>query len=339
MRHPGRRGPGRRRTIAITGVAIISSAVAGGAALAGCSGAASSSAPGSSAVAALPPAGPAAAVGNSAAPGAGNVPAGMAAGARSAPGTGGTAQSATSARLVPAGSQIVYTAQLTVRAKDVGTAVIGATRIVTTAGGYISSENAASDPDHPASATATLELKIPVAVYQQTLASLTGGSLGTQLSLRQQARDVTQQVADVNSQVTSDQAGIAQLRQLLKHAGSVSDLLQVQNQINTAEAELENMQAQQRALNHETSFATLTLTVLGPRAVPKAAVKPAPPPGLVKGLIGGWHAFKLALDWLLAILGAVAPFAAAAAIAAYAGLRLRRRLRQPRPSGADGESG
>jgi hypothetical protein len=336
MRHAGRRGPGRRRTIAITGIAIISGAVAGGAALAGCSSAGSSSASSSNAAAVPAAAGPTAAVANGA--GVGNQPGGGAADAGSAAGTGGKAQSATSARLAPAGSQIVYTAQLTVRAKDVGTAVIGATRIVTTAGGYISAENAASDPDHPASATATLELKIPVAVYQQTLASLTGGSVGTQLSLKQQAQDVTQQVADVSSQVTSDQAGIAQLRELLRHAGSVGDLLQVQNQINTAEAELENMQAQQRALDHETSYATLTLTVLGPRAIPRAA-KPAPPPGLVKGLIGGWHAFRLTLDWLLAILGAVAPFAATIAVAAYIGVRIRRRLRRPGPSGADGESG
>jgi hypothetical protein len=332
MRHAGTRGPGRRRTIAITGIAIISGTVVGSAALAGCSGADSSSLSSSAAVA-----GPANVPAASAANGAGvaNQDFNAAGSARSAL---GKAQSATSARLVPASSQIVYTAQLKVRARDVGKAVASATQIVTDAGGYVSAEDAASDPDHPGSATATIELKIPVAGFSQTLASLSGGSLGTQLSLKQQAQDVTQQVADVNSQVTSDQAAIAQLRELLKHAGSVGDLLQVQNQINTAESQLEDMQAQQRALSHETAFATLTLTILGPKAAARAA-KPAPPPGLVNGLAGGWHAFRLTLDWLLAILGAVAPFAAVAGAATYAGWRIRRRLRQPKPSAADGESG
>jgi hypothetical protein len=303
-------------------MAIIGSAVLGGAALAGCSGSASSS----SAASAPAAGGPEASAANgAAAAGAGGqqVPAGS--GAASA---GGQARSATAARLTPASQQIIYTAQLTVRSKDVGSAVASATRIVTTAGGYVSSENATSDPDHPASATATIELKIPVVAYQQTLASLSGGSLGTRLSLRQQAQDVTSQVADVNSQVTSDLAAIAQLRELLKHAGSVGDLLDVQNQINQQEAALEGMQAQQRALDHETAFATLTLTVLGPRAVPRPA-KAAPPPGLVNGLSGGWHAFKLTIDWLLAILGAVAPFAVALAILAFAGWRLRRRVTRP----------
>jgi Domain of unknown function (DUF4349) len=310
-------------------MAIIGGAVLGSAALAGCSGqASSSSAPESAAAAGAPQA---AAPPASAAPAAAG--AGAAAGdknlsAAGSSGGGGQARSATTAKLAPATQQIIYTAQLTVRSKDVDSAVAGATRIVTAAGGYVSSENATSDPDHPANATATIELKIPVTVYQQTLASLSGGSLGTQLSLRQQAQDVTQQVADVDSQVTSDLAAIAQLRELLKHAGSVGELLDVQNQINQQEAALEGMQAQQRALNHETSFATLTLTVLGPKAVPKPA-KPVPPPGLGKGLSGGWHAFKLTIDWLLAILGAIAPFVAVLAIVAYGGWRLRRRVARP----------
>jgi len=62
--------------------------------------------------------------------------------------------------------------------------------------------------------------------------------------------------------------------------------------------------------------------------VPKPS-KPMPPPGLGKGLSGGWHAFKLTIDWLLAILGAIAPFVAVLAIVAYGGWRLRRRVTRP----------
>jgi Domain of unknown function (DUF4349) len=88
-----------------------------------------------------------------------------------------------------------------------------------------------------------------VTSYPAALGQL-AGRLGTQLSLRQQAQDVTEQVADLNSQVTSYEAAIAQLRALLTHAGSVGDLLSVQNQINVEESSLESMQAQ-RALSHE----------------------------------------------------------------------------------------
>jgi hypothetical protein len=300
-------------------------------ALAGCSGSsASSSSSANSAgngLAAAPSAVPSAAASASAAAGA------PAAAGTSGFGNGGSAQAQSAARLAPAAQQIIYTAQLTVRASSVPAAVSRATSIVTGAGGYVSSENATSNPDHPSQATATITLKIPVAVYAATLAQLSSG-LGTQLSLQQQAQDVTQQVADVSSRVASDQAAIVQLRALLKHAGSVGDLLSVQDQINSEESDLEAMLAQQSALNHETSYATITITVLGPKA-PKVVAKPAKPkspPGFANGVSGGWRAFRTSVSWFLAILGAVAPFAAVVALLSALAYWIRRRHTRRRPT-------
>jgi Domain of unknown function (DUF4349) len=301
------------------------------AALAGCSSGASSSAlseasSSANGVAAAPAAAASAAstAGGSAA---------AAAGSTSSVGVGGKQAGqaqGSSARYIPDNQQLIYTAQLTVRAKDVGAALSAATSIVTAAGGYVSAENSngegAGQP--PSSATATVTLKIPAAVYPATLARLTGAGLGRQLSLRQQAQDVTQQVADVGSLVASDQAAISQLRALLKDAGSVGALLEVQDQINTETSDLESMLAQQQALDRQTAYATVTLTLVGPKAVVKAKAtrKPAPPPGLASGLTGGWRAFRLTIDWLLAFLGAVAPFAAVVAVLGGAVWWVRRRV-------------
>jgi hypothetical protein len=262
-------------------------------------------------------------------------------GARSAAGgADGNGQAASAARLSPAGQQLIYTAQLTVRASDVSAAVSRATAIAADAGGYVASENASSNPDHPDQSTATIEVKIPVTAYAVTLGELSGSALGTRLSLQQQAQDVTQQVADVNSRVASDEAAISQLRSLLSHAGSVGDLLDVQNQINSQESDLEALQAQQSALNHETAFATVAITIVGPKAPVKPKSKPAPPPGLAAGLSGGWHALRVTVSWVLAILGAVAPFAAVVAVAGFAAFRVRRwlmaRTRGPRAEGSPG---
>jgi hypothetical protein len=245
--------------------------------------------------------------------------AGSASAAKDAAGQqGGTG---TTARLAPA-SNIIYTAQLTVRAQNVSSAAAKATQIVEGAGGYVSSEKNSADPDHPSESTASVQLKIPVASYQAKLGQLEG-ALGTQLSLQQQAQDVTAQVADVNSQVTSDEAAIAQLRALLSHAGSVNDLLSVQNQINAEETSLEAMQAQQRALGHETTYATVTLSILGPTAKPLVR-HPKAPPSLAGGLGAGWRALRITVSWTLAFLGALAPFAAILALGVYVIYRGRR---------------
>jgi hypothetical protein len=186
----------------------------------------------------------------------------------------------------------------------------------------VSSETTSS----AAGTAADLALKIPVAVYPATLRTLAG--LGTRLSLSQQAQNLTEQVADVTSQVTSDQAAITQLRALLSHAGSVGDLLTVQNQINAEESSLESIEAEQRALADQTSYATVTMTITGPKARPVVARphKPARPPGLTHGLAAGWRALRITVDWALALFGALAPFAAVAALAVLAGYRGRRWL-------------
>jgi hypothetical protein len=291
------------------------------AAVAGCSGGgASSSAPGAGALASAPEAAASSAAGDSSATFQG--------GAGTAPGSAGTA-----AKYAPAGQQLIYTAQLTVRAANVAAAVSRATSIVTTAGGYVSDENASAAQGQPSQATATVTFKIPVAGYATTLAALSGGGLGTQLSLSQQAQDVTQQVADVSSRVASDQAAIAQLRDLLTHAGDVNSLLSVQNQIDSQESDLESMLAQQNALNHETAYATLTLALVGPKAPAKPPAKSASPPGLAAGLAGGWHALRVTVSWLLAILGAVAPFVAAVAVVGGLAWWGRRRLIQRHRAG------
>jgi hypothetical protein len=326
LTHPRTRrvfSAGRIRHGAVASLAIGGVLLGGGMFLAGCSAASSSSA-GSSDSAAKAASGQAPSAPQAVASALAPADARAAPNAPGAPGGTGT-----TARLALA-SSIIYTAQLTVRAGNVSSAAAQAAQIAESAGGYVSSETTSANPDHPSEATASVQLKIPVASYSGTLGQL-ASRLGRQLSLQQQAQDVTQQVADVNSQVTSDEAAIVQLRALLSHAGSVGDLLSVQNQINNEESSLESMQAQQRALSHETTYATVTLTLLGPRAKPLVH-HPKATPTLAGGFGAGWHALRVTASWTLAFLGAIAPFAAVVAFAGYVIYRGRRWLIRRRPT-------
>jgi Domain of unknown function (DUF4349) len=260
---------------------------------------------------------------------------GPAAAPEAAPNLPGAAKQAGLTALLPSRQAIIYTASLTVRAGDVRAAAARAARLAGSAGGYVSSETARFSHRHPADGTIRIQLKIPVASYQATLAALSA-QLGTRLSLSQRAQDVTQTVADVNSRVASARAAIAQLRQLLARAGSVSSLLMVQDQINAEESSLEALQSQQRALAHQTTYGTVSVLLVS---------KPPPPParpvklagGFTGGLAAGWHALRQVTSWLLTGAGAALPFAAFMILAVYAGLRgrrwLARRRAGPRPAG------
>jgi len=230
--------------------------------------------------------------------------------------------------LLPASQAVIYTASLTVRAGDVRAAAARAARLAGSAGGYVSSETARFNHRHPADGTVLIQLKIPVARYQATLAALST-QLGTRLSLSQRAQDVTQTVADVASRVASARAAIAQLRALLARAGSVSSLLMVQDQINAEEANLEALQSQQRVLAHETTYGTVSVMLVS-KPPPPAARPVKLAGGFTGGLAAGWHALRQVTSWLLTGAGAALPFVAFVILAVYAGLRGRRWLARRR---------
>jgi hypothetical protein len=303
------RGP--LRTTALTWAGLVSGAAL---LLAGCSqgSSASSASQSGTAGAGVPAAAPA--------------PAGNASGSSSSAAMG--AKAAQPARLALASQSIIYTASLTFQAANVAAAASRATDIVTAVGGYVSSEHASASPPGHARPAVSLSLKIPAAQYPATLSKLSAMPGTRQTSLSQQAQDVTQQVADVSSLVTSAQAAITQLQALLKRAGTVGDLLTVQDQINAEESSLEALQAQQRALARETSYATVSITLLGPYPRSARAPRKHQEHGFVAGLGAGWRGLRLVVSGILTALGAVLPFAVLAAVLGGAGYAGRRRLRR-----------
>src|SRR5690242_1204162 len=192
---------------------------------------------------------------------------------------------------VPGGQSVIFTASLSVRASDVQATVARATQLAQAAGGYVSGEHASMTQSRHNRAMVSIQFKVPAAVFQPTLGALS--ALGTKRAETQQAQDVTGTVADVNSRVASAEAAIAQLRKLLSHAGTVSGLLTVQEQINQEEASLEALQSQQRALSRETTYATISMTVIGPP--PTHAHKPPhhAVAGFLGGLAAGWRALRV----------------------------------------------
>jgi Domain of unknown function (DUF4349) len=226
------------------------------------------------------------------------------------------------ARLTPASQSIIYTAGLTIRSASAMATAKRVTAIVTAAGGYTSSENAVAGQH---GGTVSLQVKVPVTAYAQVLTDLSAPALGKQIKITQNATDVTQRVANVDSLVTSEQDAIAALQGLLKHAASVTSLLQVQQQISNDESYLQSLQAQQRALNHETSYATISLTLLSTAHHANAGRHHARH-GFLGGLIAGWHALGRATVAVLTALGAALPFLIIAAILAGLAYAGRRRL-------------
>jgi len=223
------------------------------------------------------------------------------------------------AHLAPQSQSIIYTASLTVMSANARTTAKKAIGIVVGVGGYTSNEHLVVGSSQHSAGTVSLTLKVPVASYQAVLNELSSPSLGKQIALRQLATDVTQEVANVNSLVSSQQAAITALEGLLRHAATVSQLLEVQQQISVYESSLQSLLAQQRALNHETTYATISMMLLSTQHVaPRRHVMHAKH-GFLAGLAAGWRGLRHATTWVLTVLGAALPFLIIALILAAAG--------------------
>jgi hypothetical protein len=227
--------------------------------------------------------------------------------------------------IAPQDRAIIYTAEMTVRATNVATSLDKAKQIVTTAGGHVAEEKSSTVSGDSES---VITFKIPTDRYPAVLAQL-GASLGKRESLHQGTEDVTEQVADVDSRVKSATSALDQFRILLTKANKIGEVLEVEREISTREADLEALQARQKALAAQTSMATITLTLLSPTAA--APVPQDEPSGFLGGLSTGWNALVSAVKVALTILGVLLPWAIVAGVLWLLTLTIMRRGR-PRPS-------
>jgi Domain of unknown function (DUF4349) len=257
-------------------------------------------------------------------------------GAATAAGSRTAGRTTLTAGLAPSAESIIYTASMTLRSANVAAAAKQITSIVVGAGGYTADEHVVSGTPHKTGETISITLKIPVPAYQGVLAQLSSPALGKQLAMQQQATDVTQEVANVNSLVASEQDAITALQGLLKQAASVTGLLQVQQQISADESTLNSLIAQQSALDHQTSYATVTMTLQSP-VVKVGHKKATAHHGFAAGLAAGWRALKHAAVAAATALGAALPFLVVIAVLGGIGYASRRRLvrRKAGPTAAE----
>ncbi len=225
------------------------------------------------------------------------------------------------------GRSIIYTVDLSIETGNVVAAANRAAAIATTSGGFVASEQVDGDRD------AVLTLKVPADGHQQAVTELE--TLGDVTSRSRGTEDVTQEVVDTASRIESQRASIVRIRALLADATALTDVVSIESELATREADLDALLSRQQQLAGLTTMATVTLHLYERGE--------APPPreedddrGFLAGLAGGWDAFVAVGGGFLTALGAVLPFAALAALVGVPAYRITRRRRGQAPAAAPG---
>ncbi|MFF8845232.1 DUF4349 domain-containing protein [Streptomyces sp. NPDC015127] len=218
------------------------------------------------------------------------------------PADGGSREGASAPSALPT-AHIIRTAELGVEVKDAVKALANARAVVEKAGGRV--ENETTERIDDTHVTSHVVLRVPQERYGPVLAELAGA--GKLLSRKADAKDVTDQVVDVESRIATQRASVARVRELMERATQLSDVVTLEGQLSSRQAELESLLARQASLKDRTTLATITLTLTEAESVD---TKEDEDPGFLDALGGGWDALVATLRWITVAIGAVAPFAA-----------------------------
>jgi len=214
-------------------------------------------------------------------------------------------------------THVIRTAALSVEVKSASRAAATARTVTQNAGGLVANETTEQvDDTHDSS---HLVLRVPQEEYDNVLRELAGA--GKLLSRTSTAKDVTDQVVDVDSRIATQRTSVARVRKLMERADKLADVVTLEGELSSRQASLESLLAQQASLKDRTALATITLDLTEPETAPEEDEDP----GFLDALSGGWHAFLTMLRWLAMAVGATAPFLAAAAVLLVVWRLLRRR--------------
>ncbi|MGA8145695.1 MAG: DUF4349 domain-containing protein [Candidatus Acidiferrales bacterium] len=159
---------------------------------------------------------------------------------------------------MPSSPLIARTATLSIVVKDFGSVESAVKGVTTHHSGYIGELNTTAPPD--AAKTFSATLRVPSAQLDAALAELK--QLGRVEQETQAGEEVTKQYTDLAARLKNSRATEQRLLDVLRHnTGKVKDVLEVENEISRVRGEIEEMEADQRALQSRIDFATITLSV------------------------------------------------------------------------------
>jgi hypothetical protein len=160
-------------------------------------------------------------------------------------------------------TKIIRTASITLEVRDVPGSVETLRNLVTAKGGYLSSSSISEG--YNKRLTGSVVLRIPQAEFDTTLAGVK--AVGTVRSVSTQGEDVTEEYVDIQAQKTSYQNQLTQYNEIMKKAVKVSDVIEIQQQIDRVQTELNRLEGRLKYLNNRVDMSTITVNLQEPEPV------------------------------------------------------------------------
>lgn len=196
--------------------------------------------------------------------------------------------------------QVARTAALSLRCADLNATAEQLRQLAESMGGYVASESIWTSAN-TASGNSRIVLSVPSENLDRFLTE--AAKLGELVTRSVTARDVTEQVVDVDARIRTLRASIDRIRALMDKAGSVTEIARVEEELTRRQSELESLLAKQKALRNQVERAPVTVTLL------RTGQSDTTQNPLLIGLSQGWDALQNSIAALFVLIGGLLPFA------------------------------
>jgi hypothetical protein len=174
-----------------------------------------------------------------------------------------TPASGSSGNAAVPGQFIIRSGTLELEVADVDASAVAARDLVQAAGGYVSaSDEVTKDDVH----YATITYRVPVDRWQEIVTALRGLAAKV-VRENTKAEEVTSKVIDLNARIENLRASEASIREIMGRAGTINDVLAVQERLQGVQEQIERLVAQQQDLTGRASLATLAVTWQNPTPI------------------------------------------------------------------------
>jgi hypothetical protein len=178
-------------------------------------------------------------------------------------------------------------------------------------------------------------LRIPAERFDDAIEALRGLDAAQFEMASTSEDDVTTKMIDVRTRLKVQKRSIARITTLFDRAESIRDIMAIESQLSTRQADLDSLERQLSYLTSQTSLSTITLSIdqIPPKTAKKDETDHA---GFLTGLSAGWHGLTTFAVALATVLGALLPWLVLLLVlgppALLLGRAVRRRVHRAEPA-------
>jgi PKD repeat protein len=166
-------------------------------------------------------------------------------------------ESSSSGQSAPVDRMVIRTAYLTLVVDDVSTALAQITSLAAANGGYVVNSNIQEDQNR---LYANVSFRVDAKKFNDIIQTLRNMAVDVK-SETTSGEDVTSQYVDLTSQLRNLEASEAQLLELMKQAGKVDEILEVQRELTNTRGQIEQIKGQMQYLEQSSDLALINASL------------------------------------------------------------------------------